>query len=100
MQAKRLTTANARTAICAADEASIADIYFRILARDPDAPGLAYWLGQKSLGVSLAVIETSMSGSAEAKTLTPTTKQNFAAVRSQREATYTSAQQKAVAAGL
>jgi hypothetical protein len=97
MQAKRLTTSNGRTAVCAVDEAGIADIYFRILSRDPDAPGMAYWLSQKSMGMSLAVIETSLSGSAEAKTLTQTTKQNFAAVRSQREATFTSAQQKAVA---
>jgi hypothetical protein len=100
MQAKRLTTLNARTAICAVDESGIADIYFRILARDPDAPGMAYWLEQKALGVSLAIVETSISGGAEAKTLSQTTKDSFAATRSQREAKYTSTQLKAAAAGL
>jgi hypothetical protein len=100
MQAKRLTTSNARTAVCAVDESGIADIYFRILSRDPDALGMAFWLGQKAAGVTLADIEKSISSSAEAINLTQATKQNFSAIRTQREAAYTSALEKASAAGL
>lgn len=45
----------------------IADTYRTSLGRDPDSAGMAYWMTQHDKGTSVADIQTSIAGSAEAQ---------------------------------